>query len=263
MGKRSFGCSSLVALITCAFVACGGKSEDDGDGDHTSAGSGGSDICSLPPDSGPCEAAIQRYAFDASTGLCLPFVYGGCEGNANNFESAEACYAACGGHGEIDPTACERPADCVLVPATCCGGCDFSTISNVVAIASGHESSVTVAMGCDLVDCVPCDPPPTNPWLFAGCFSGRCIAVDAQQTEITECTQASDCVLRGGLGCCEACNPATDEIVAVNASVDLEPWLCGAAPDECDACTPTPPRLVSASCEGMRCSVVLASPPPD
>jgi hypothetical protein len=133
----------------------------------------------------------------------------------------------------------------------------------VVAVGSGQVSAVQTAMGCHLVDCIPCDPPPPNPWLFATCRGGRCIAFDAFETELTSCAVASDCRLRGGLGCCETCNPGTDEIVAVNASIELEPWLCGPTPDECDACTPTPPRLVSAWCEGARCIAVPASPPVD
>ena len=62
------------------------------------AGQGGaaSEVCSLPLETGPCEAAIARYGFNPKTQRCESFVYGGCAGNGNNFETFEACTAACG-----------------------------------------------------------------------------------------------------------------------------------------------------------------------
>jgi hypothetical protein len=53
------------------------------------------DVCSLPADPGPCDGTCPRWYFDAATGQCEPFVWGCCGGNANNFESAQACAAAC------------------------------------------------------------------------------------------------------------------------------------------------------------------------
>jgi hypothetical protein len=63
--------------------------------------------CAQPVDPGPCEAAIPRWAFDRSQGGCLPFVYGGCGGNENNFASEAACLERCGGRIDV----CELPAD--------------------------------------------------------------------------------------------------------------------------------------------------------
>ena len=59
------------------------------------SGAGGSDICSLPAESGPCLAAMPRWAFNPQTGMCEGFTYGGCGGNANNFATFETCVAAC------------------------------------------------------------------------------------------------------------------------------------------------------------------------
>eukprot|EP00803_Ostreobium_quekettii_P002652 evm.model.scf_2044.2 EVM.evm.TU.scf_2044.2 scf_2044:21751-25745(+) len=56
----------------------------------------GIDECSLAPDSGPCRAAFQRYHYDPQDGTCKQFIYGGCQGNENNFETPEACQTACG-----------------------------------------------------------------------------------------------------------------------------------------------------------------------
>lgn len=71
------------------------------------------DLCSLPPVSGNCDAAFPRFYFDADTGTCQQFIYGGCEGNENNFQSHSECYAACG--GEPIPVA-------VVVEAMSCEG---------------------------------------------------------------------------------------------------------------------------------------------
>nr|CDS22657.1 Papilin [Echinococcus granulosus] len=53
-------------------------------------------ICELPQDTGPCKGFYRRWSFDVSTGTCVEFIYGGCKGNANNFQSKEACAAKCG-----------------------------------------------------------------------------------------------------------------------------------------------------------------------
>ncbi|XP_052754265.1 hemolymph trypsin inhibitor B [Galleria mellonella] len=55
---------------------------------------GDDDICSLPLKTGPCRAAFQRYGYVEGKG-CVLFTYGGCQGNANNFETLEACKNAC------------------------------------------------------------------------------------------------------------------------------------------------------------------------
>ncbi|VDD78859.1 unnamed protein product [Mesocestoides corti] len=59
-------------------------------------------VCKLPKDVGPCRAAVRRWTYDLSNGQCVEFTYGGCRGNANNFETKEACEAKCG--GKILPT---------------------------------------------------------------------------------------------------------------------------------------------------------------
>lgn len=53
------------------------------------------DVCSLPLAIGPCEAAFTRYYYNSKTGQCEEFIYGGCEGNENNFEKMRQCQKAC------------------------------------------------------------------------------------------------------------------------------------------------------------------------
>ena len=54
-------------------------------------------FCGRPPDPGPCDAALPRYAYNPITDVCEQFVYGGCEGNDNNFETQTECETTCGG----------------------------------------------------------------------------------------------------------------------------------------------------------------------
>ncbi|XP_072541540.1 tissue factor pathway inhibitor a isoform X2 [Salminus brasiliensis] len=51
--------------------------------------------CALKKDEGPCKAVKDRFYFDIDTGRCEQFEYGGCQGNANNFESLEQCEEMC------------------------------------------------------------------------------------------------------------------------------------------------------------------------
>ncbi|CAK9292501.1 unnamed protein product, partial [Gordionus sp. m RMFG-2023] len=51
--------------------------------------------CELPPKTGPCEAHIKRWYFNPIQMICKPFVYGGCQGNANNFLTKETCMGHC------------------------------------------------------------------------------------------------------------------------------------------------------------------------
>ena len=51
--------------------------------------------CSLPPVTGPCKAAFPRFFFNATSGHCEHFTYGGCDGNKNDFETQVECENTC------------------------------------------------------------------------------------------------------------------------------------------------------------------------
>ena len=53
------------------------------------------DRCLLRPEVGPCEALIPSFFFNATSGRCERFNYGGCQGNDNTFTSGEDCQRAC------------------------------------------------------------------------------------------------------------------------------------------------------------------------
>ncbi|XP_054946575.1 serum basic protease inhibitor-like [Physeter macrocephalus] len=55
-------------------------------------------FCLEPPYTGPCRALFIRYFYNAKSGLCETFAYGGCRRKQNNFLDKEDCISTCGGH---------------------------------------------------------------------------------------------------------------------------------------------------------------------
>ena len=53
------------------------------------------ELCKLEHKTGRCRASKTRWFFDTSVGKCQEFTYGGCDGNANRFLTAERCDATC------------------------------------------------------------------------------------------------------------------------------------------------------------------------
>jgi hypothetical protein len=147
-------------LVAVLSVSCGGSSEDDGNGgsggtgasggsagasgssggggsgasggSSGASGSGGADACGLPADPGPCEGALRRWFFNAATGKCEQFIYGGCEGNANNFERPGECASVCAPDAEHPCLAIScNNATCLYASPTsgpaCVAPCDAAT----------------------------------------------------------------------------------------------------------------------------------------
>ncbi|XP_004595032.2 protein AMBP [Ochotona princeps] len=56
--------------------------------------------CSLPIVSGPCRGFLKLWAYDSTKGKCVPFIYGGCQGNGNKFYSEKECKEYCGNPGD-------------------------------------------------------------------------------------------------------------------------------------------------------------------
>ncbi len=70
------------------------------------------DVCQLEPEVGPCDASIPRYYYNTNSGTCEQFIYGGCNGNANNYASFNLCIAACGDACQLEPDV--GPCDAAL-----------------------------------------------------------------------------------------------------------------------------------------------------
>lgn len=53
------------------------------------------DVCMQPVDPGTCRKIMLRWYFSAEDESCAPFYYSGCDGNENNFETYQECFAIC------------------------------------------------------------------------------------------------------------------------------------------------------------------------
>lgn len=53
------------------------------------------DACLLPLEEGSCGRYTMRWYFNSRAQACRPFVYSGCEGNANRFLQLEECEEVC------------------------------------------------------------------------------------------------------------------------------------------------------------------------
>ncbi|XP_075930559.1 early lactation protein-like [Petromyzon marinus] len=53
------------------------------------------DACRLPMSEGDCDEHAVRWFYHLREDECQPFIYGGCGGNANRFDSEERCVRAC------------------------------------------------------------------------------------------------------------------------------------------------------------------------
>ncbi|MGK4001558.1 BPTI/Kunitz domain-containing protein [Sorangium sp. So ce1036] len=224
-------------------------------------GGGLPDACTLPMEVGPCDAAFPKYWHDASTGLCKPFTYGGCEGNANRFDSLEECQQACQG-GAPDMDACEAPGECMLAGPGCCGSCDPVDARAFVAINRAVAGSYEASTGCGDVACGPCpevtEAERTSQYFTATCERGQCVVLDVRESPLTECTEDAECMLRNGLGCCEGCSG--EGIVAINRNADLAALVCPDGPVACPACAPIYPPGTAAVCVEGRCQPSFKAP---
>ena len=51
--------------------------------------------CHSQPDPGICRAYLERFYYDPDLNKCVKFIYGGCGGNRNNYESLRDCQDTC------------------------------------------------------------------------------------------------------------------------------------------------------------------------
>nr|KAF6451277.1 tissue factor pathway inhibitor [Molossus molossus] len=98
MKKDQIFWASVCLLLGCASVplrADPAEGEDDAEATVAEPVIPARTFCAYKADSGPCRAMLKRYYFNIQTQQCEEFVYGGCEGNENQFESLEECKKIC------------------------------------------------------------------------------------------------------------------------------------------------------------------------
>jgi hypothetical protein len=116
-GGTSFGGTSSGGS-SVGGSSIGGSSTGGVAGTSGTAGAGG--ICSLPLVTGACDAYFPSFGFSQVQGRCVPFIYGGCEGNENRFSTLAECEAKCGGTVSDCPSEMPpRDFDCPVPSQVC------------------------------------------------------------------------------------------------------------------------------------------------
>lgn len=169
-----------------------------------------------------------------------------------------------GNTGDGDTTApeCTVPADCVVVPQSCCGTCGVATRGDAIAIPRSRASSHRSEVCRDEMACPACAGL-SDPTLLATCRAGRCELVDLlDDPALTGCEVASDCRIRT-VDCCE-CGGRTsrDAVVALRADAEsaFSALVCDGSGVACAECAPVypPEAMVSCDAERRRCTLSWA-----
>lgn len=139
----------------------------------------------------------------------------------------------------IDLTACEYNADCVVVPASCCGVCGTASPTDMTAVNSTHVSDHYADVCSGGVGCPACAGEPDRN-LVAECVSNHCVARNLRTTPIQACESDVDCAIRVA-SCCECGSESTGPYIAVNVAQEgayealvCDPRAGACAEDGCD-----------------------------
>lgn len=273
---------ALFALAMGLMIACGGSAVSGGEpsggasgstaidggaggavgsaGTTNTTGGAGPGACSLPKQQGNCDAYDPSFWHNPETGLCEPFVYGGCGGNANRFASRDDCIAACPGGGS-NWGACKFDYDCTQASLGCCEACEPVDANELLAFSSAHSDDATKAkelMCASVGACAPCqltgEYEGTAKYFQPVCVSGQCSLLDIRKSPLTACNNTADCTLRDGAQCCEGYDGMG--FVAVNKDADF----CGGESIRCPPPGPEPdpiPAGLSATCQQGQCALAL------
>lgn len=116
------------------------------------------DPCSLAPVVGPCKGTFPRWYYDQDAGECKHFLYGGCQGNHNNFLQESDCVTEC-----IQKAPAFKPATAappitkqteIAAPKTSQSQTESEPISKPVPVRGGHpvpESGAILPLALGLI----------------------------------------------------------------------------------------------------------------
>lgn len=229
----------------------------------------GSEACDAPPEPGSCDAYGPSWYHDAASGICRPFVYGGCGGNKNRYPTLEACNQACPG-GAPNYDACNTPSDCMVTGTGCCGICDSGNITAHDLIAYNKQYADVLQCGVALklpppsgsstapVACAPCVPPSGQGslmYFLPDCVAGQCVVQDIRTSPVTACKSSDECQLRHGTGCCQSCSSA--DLVAVRNDGSFDELACSGGLPPCPRCVPPPTDALANCSPSGHCEVVI------
>lgn len=112
--------------------------------------------CMAPKKIGPCRGAFPRWHYNAASGVCEQFNFGGCSENRNNYLNRDECTKACYGTEKPEKSGRGLPGS-TPQGETCGGTCsaDQYTCENGCCIVKGLEcdGSPQCSDGSDEKDC--------------------------------------------------------------------------------------------------------------
>jgi hypothetical protein len=200
------------------------------------------------PAKGDCKGGDRYFRFDVAAGECVLFYWNGCESNANIYETIVDCVATCG-----TPVECESADDCVVWYRDDDPPCEL-TVDDYAAIPDTEWGKDPPSEVAEPPRCPPPDPGyiPVVHNLVGACVERKCTMIDVRDTAAARCMTDSECRVRSGSRCCEACSSAPIAISDEAALLELQ--ACDpAAP--CPACEPQLDGY-EAICNEGRCEAI-------
>lgn len=121
-----------------------------------------SGVCDLRPDTGLCRGYFPRYFYNANSGKCEQFVYGGCGGNSNNFNSLFQCQQSCIDPGKVCNASPDKGPCRAYFPVFFYNSTSGKCEQFVYGGCGGNDNRFSSEQQC-LNKCVCSLPPKTGP----------------------------------------------------------------------------------------------------
>ncbi|XP_072025365.1 kielin/chordin-like protein isoform X3 [Amphiura filiformis] len=118
------------------------------------------DICQQTLETGPCDANFRRWGYQE--GKCVEFVYGGCEGNQNNFVRQADCQESCETNSEECIKDYDGPSDCFKCECENGRYTDICYIIDCYIPPNCTPLPIPPGVCCPEYDCPGCTDPDGN-----------------------------------------------------------------------------------------------------
>ncbi|XP_021920303.1 carboxypeptidase inhibitor SmCI-like isoform X2 [Zootermopsis nevadensis] len=151
----------FIVILSAAVMTTNGRAYYDAIVDAEGRSDDGEEVmrtvspedCFQPPSSGQCRGSFRSYYFNRKSRTCESFVWGGCGGNNNRFETRDSCEKNCQDrkadvaseqivktcNPDVEPPVCNR--GCRLIKdSNSCPKCDCISHKNVCGLPAvrGH-----------------------------------------------------------------------------------------------------------------------------
>jgi hypothetical protein len=190
---------------------------------------------------------------------------GGSSGNAGSSNAGSggtgtSGTSGAGGTGGQPPSwaSCTAPGQCNLQINACCAPCGGVALSNYDGVNLQDNETHHTEVCPEPMSCPKCAFIP-DPNHAAFCEQSICKAVDIKEHSVSDCQINKDCTLRYS-GCCEACQEAPDQLIALNKQHvgEYTSQVCNPDNSACPDCIPAYPVGSTAVCNQTthHCEVV-------